>query len=148
MSLQIRKYIRHPSDIPIEIDVDEQHDEYDTLNNVSSGGLSFHSQMALEVGKIISLRIPAVQPPFETKARVMWCQDNGEAFDIGVELLDKEQAYRARMVEQVCHIEHYKREILQREGRALSGEEAAREWIDLYADHFPGSEKETTKARS
>ena len=146
MSLQIRKYIRHPSDIPIEIEVGEQHEESDLLNNVSSGGLSFHSQLALQVGTIISLRIPAVQPPFETKARVMWCQDSGDAYDIGVELLDKEQAYRARMVEQVCHIEHYKREIFQREGRCLSGEEAAREWIDLYADHFPGSDKEVNKA--
>jgi len=146
MSLQIRKYIRHPSDIPIEVEIDEQHEEQDMLNNISSGGLSFHSQVELETGKIISLRIPAVQPPFETKARVMWCQVNGDAFDIGVELLDKEQAYRARMVEQVCHIEHYKREILQREGRALSGEEAAREWIDLYADNFPNAEKEANKA--
>ncbi len=142
MSLHARKYIRHPSDIPIEVEVDEAHEERDALNNISNGGLSFHSQTELVVGKIIALRIPAVQPPFETKARVTWCRANGNAFDVGVELLDKEQAYRVRMVEQVCHIEHYKRKILLHEGRALTGEEAAREWIALYAERFPGSDQE------
>jgi hypothetical protein len=43
------------------------------------------------------------------------------------------------MVEQVCHIENYKKEIYRAEGRLLSSEQAAMEWIIRYASRFPGS---------
>ena len=41
------------------------------------------------------------------------------------------------MIEQICHIEHYRHEIEQVEGRKLNSEEAAREWIQRYASEFP-----------
>jgi hypothetical protein len=41
------------------------------------------------------------------------------------------------MVEQVCHIKQYSKEILEKEGRKLSDEEAAVEWIEKYAKDFP-----------
>jgi hypothetical protein len=41
------------------------------------------------------------------------------------------------MVEQVCHIENYKKEVYQTEGRLLTAEEAAVEWIHKYASQFP-----------
>jgi hypothetical protein len=41
------------------------------------------------------------------------------------------------MVEQLLHIESYRREIEQQEGRPLTTEEAAREWIGRYASSFP-----------
>jgi hypothetical protein len=41
------------------------------------------------------------------------------------------------MVEQICCIEHYREEILLNEGRELSCEEAATEWISTYAAQFP-----------
>jgi hypothetical protein len=36
------------------------------------------------------------------------------------------------MVEQICFIEHYKNEVLETEGRALTSEQAAAEWIEKY----------------
>ena len=50
--------------------------------------------------------------------------------------------FRARMVEQVCHIEQYRHEILKNEGRKLSSEAAALEWIQKYAPLFPGSDND------
>ncbi|MCZ7563309.1 MAG: hypothetical protein M5U08_05410 [Burkholderiales bacterium] len=41
------------------------------------------------------------------------------------------------MVEQVCHIEEYRRAVARDEGRTLSTEEAAAEWIAEYAARFP-----------
>ena len=111
------------------------------LNNVSLGGLSFHSKEPLQKGKILKVRIPFVDPPFETLAKVAWCEANVNYFDIGVELLDKDDAYKARMVEQICHIEQYKREVFEKEGRKLSGEEAASEWIEQFATEFPGADE-------
>jgi hypothetical protein len=43
------------------------------------------------------------------------------------------------MVEQVCYIENYKKMVYQTEGRQLTTEEAAMEWIGKYASQFPGS---------
>jgi hypothetical protein len=38
------------------------------------------------------------------------------------------------MVEQICHIEHYRRAVHESQGRTLSSREAAIEWIEGYAD--------------
>ena len=66
-----------------------------------------------------------------------WCQNEGGQYAVGVQFLDSEEAFRVRMVEQVCHIESYRRDIAEREGRQLTAEEAALEWIGRYASSFP-----------
>jgi hypothetical protein len=43
------------------------------------------------------------------------------------------------MVEQVCAIDRYRRQVLEQEGRTLSRDEAASEWITKYAGRFPTS---------
>jgi len=134
----MRKYIRHPSDIPIEINQVETHEHLtESLVNVSLGGLSFHSVEPLNIGKLLKIKISFVEPEFVTSAKVVWCEYSENNYEIGVELLDKEDAYRTRMVEQVCHIEHYKREIEAVEGRQLTGAEAATEWIIKFGHEFP-----------
>lgn len=60
-----------------------------------------------------------------------------EHYDVGIELLNRDDAFRARMVEQVCHIEKYRRTVKETQGRSLTGEEAAMEWIGKYASTFP-----------
>lgn len=134
----MRSYIRHPSDIPIEF----QHGsvanpETHRLVDVSCGGLSFVTQAPLETESVITVRITHVEPAFEAPCRVSWCRRGPNDFLIGVEFLHAEDEYRARMVEQVCHIEHYKKEVLEQEGRVLTGEQAACEWIRKYAEDFP-----------
>lgn len=140
---EMRKYIRHPSDIPIEINNHQvQNPSTESLVNVSLGGLSFHSHEQQKLGKLISIRISLVEPPFETTGQVVWCKPSEGEYEIGVKLLDINDAFRTRMVEQVCHIEHYKRRILTEEGRTLSGQEAAMEWISKYAQSFPNIHEE------
>ncbi len=134
----MRKYIRHPSDIPIEFDVGEALGERrERLNNVSLGGLSFQSKTSLPLGTPVTIRVPFISPGFEARGQIAWCKRSGMGYDIGVELSDHEEFFRTRMVEQVCHIEHYKREVFKTEGRRLNGEEAALEWITKYAHLFP-----------
>ena len=135
----MRKYIRHPSDIPIEIDgVDVQNIE--SLHDVSFGGLSFISKNRIKPGSKINITIKFVKPSFVSLTVVKWCRKRGDHYDVGVSFCDPEDAYRARMIEQVCHIEHYKREALLKEGRKLTGEQAALEWIKKYAAKFPSLE--------
>lgn len=146
MGVRTREFIRHPSDIPIEVEVEEHIEDHDRLKNISAGGLSFHSSQPIEQDRILTLRIMAVQPPFETRGKVMWCRKTEQGYDVGIELLNRDQVYHARMVEQICHIEHYKREVLKTEGRSLSGEQAAKEWIARFANEFPSLDNNLDKA--
>lgn len=111
--------------------------------NVSFGGLAFLSSTCPDIGEVLRLRIPTVEPPFEAQARVAWCRPEAKKFLVGVEFLDSRAAFRSRMVQQVCSIENYRREVQQREGRALTTQEAASEWIAKYAGRFPDSETAT-----
>lgn len=140
----MRSYIRHPSDIPIEYQADEQNTgiSQDQLHDISPGGLSFSSARALDPGTLISIRISCVQPGFEARAQVVWCRHDGNGFLIGVAFIERGDLFRARMVEQICHIEHYRAEVLASEGRRLDGEQAAREWIQKFAVDFPELEDE------
>jgi hypothetical protein len=99
---------------------------------------------AAHQGTVIELRIPVVRPAFETRARVVWCRASEAGYDLGVEFLDPSDAFRARMVEQVCHIEDYRAGVYRSEGRELTAEQAAMEWIGKYASEFP--EEDGSKA--
>lgn len=134
----MRQFVRHPAAIPIEVRASEQVGQaINDVYNVSKGGLAFYSDHALEPGTVVEIVIRFVRPRFETLARVVWCQVLERGFELGVEFLTAEDAFRARMVEQVCHIEHYRREIYETEGRDLTSGEAALEWIDKYSAQFP-----------
>lgn len=50
--------------------------------------------------------------------------------------MNTQAAYKARMTEQACQIQQYK-EMQEMQGRHISIDEAAMEWISLYADKFP-----------
>ena len=139
----MRRFMRHPSDIPIELKV-EQCDrraaaQRRLLNDVGAGGLSFHSAMQIPVGSIVTIRIPTVSTAFEFRGHVTWCIEATDCFNVGLAFDDRDEAFKARMMEQVCHIERYKRSVQREEGRSLTGEEAAREWIEKYASEFPGA---------
>jgi predicted ATPase len=132
----MRQFIRHPADIPIEIHSTEGNQARD-VTDIGYGGLCFSSRQALHTGEVIRIRIDIIQPALELPARVVWSRKRNDGYEIGVEFTGEQDAYRARMVEQICHIEHFRQEVAQLEGRALSSREAALEWIERYAAGFP-----------
>lgn len=137
----IRKYIRHPASIPIEVhtQVDVAGDVTGSRNltDVSYGGVSFASMDALDPGAVIEVRIPVIDEDFSIQGEVVWCEQRGQEFEIGVSFANDDEVFRLRMVEQICHVEHYKSEVFRAEGRDLSSEEAAKEWIKKFASEFP-----------
>jgi len=130
-------FIRHPTDIPIGVRFENQSCGQDPLHNVSRGGLCFLHPEAAPVGSNIVVRIALTSPPFVASCRVTWCQADGSAWQAGVEFLDKDMLFRLRMVEQICHIGHYRRTMRGGQGRTLSSQEAVIEWIERYAEAFP-----------
>lgn len=139
---QIRKFIRHPSDVPIRVTLGRAADESDLhpckqLNNVSLGGLAFFSNKDLSVGDIVSVRFPTLDSHHLFSAEVVWRRPHADGWEIGIHFDDPDELYSLRMIEQVCHIEHYRNEVRNSEGRQLTTEQAAKEWVGRYASKFP-----------
>ena len=132
-----RAFIRHTVNVPLEVKVlPDLPARAKHSMNVSEGGLAFTAAECIPIDSIIELRITTVEPPFEARARVAWCREEGGQFLVGVQFLEKDDAFQSRMVQQVCAIENYRREELQK-GRVLDSQQAASEWIAKYAGRFP-----------
>lgn len=145
IQMQRRNFMRHPADIPLDIAIRGTHrDVVQRLKDVSEGGLAYLSRRPLGTGSTVVLSIPLVQPPFSAAGVVVWCHRQGSVYEVGVRFADAEDLFAARMVEQVCQIEHYRQQVQRAEGRVLDAETAAREWIKRYAASFPALGKGST----
>ena len=135
-----REFIRHTVDVPLEVeDLGTNGPRLERSRNVSFGGLAFRTEVCPRIGALLQLRMPTVDPPFVAEVRVAWCRPEDGAYLVGARFVDAAAAFRSRMVQQVCAIEKYRREVREGEGRTLSSQEAAAEWIERYAGRFPGN---------
>ena len=135
----MRRFARHPTDIPIDVKVSTLQPRTESgccMTTVGQGGLSCQLADRVRVGARVDIDIASVSPAYHGCGEVVWCQQRGDCFEVGVCFTDKDEAFKARMVQQVCQIEHYKNMIFEQEGRLLDGDEAARAWIDKYAADF------------
>lgn len=136
----MREFIRHPSSVPVQLikqDIETAHGE-NTLNNISFGGVSCLCSEAVEKGSSVKMKVECIDPAFEINGKAVWCKPNNDMYEVGVEFIaSKDKLFLLRMVEQVCHIEHYRNELLHNEGREISIQEAATEWIEKHAESFP-----------
>jgi len=130
----MREFRRHSTDIPVNIlgkDVALESDR--PLYNVSYGGLACYSGVLFQPGELVSVHISHVDPPFEANGIVVWCDPVENGYEVGIQFNEGREAFAARMVAQVCQIEQYKIDVLEKEGRELSGDEAALEWVEKNA---------------
>lgn len=132
-----RTYFRHPVSAPIQVFPQQAEAVHLPMRDISSGGLAFRSNVLLDKGNVLKIRIPHVDPPFEAACVVCWHRrlDHDAQFEIGVMFLDEQTRFRLRMVEQICHIIDYHQHASD-SGRKLSFEEAAQEWIEAHAADF------------
>lgn len=134
----MRKFVRHPSSIPIELTVArEPCCGVSELRNISNGGFACAVDAPIEVGLAVQLRIPVIWPDYCGCGVVVWCRAVVPRYEVGIEFGAKD-FFKAKMVEQLCHIEQYRQQVL-RDGRELDSEQAAQEWIALYAKEFAES---------
>lgn len=126
-------YIQHPKNIALEIlSVPDTEPRTDILPL----GLICHQSEPQTVGSQIILKHPALPENQPIEASVVWCRRQKSGYQIALGFRTEEDLYRIRMLEQLCHIQLYQKEMKQ-EGRKLSAEGAAVEWISKYAAHFP-----------
>ncbi len=135
----MKGFIRHPAHIPIEVSLAARAPGPEVTATGAGGGLWFAAGECWQVGSLLTIRIPVTRPAFEDQGLVAWCRPMNNHFEVGVTLTSAESAYRARMVEQICHIDEYRRRVNALEGRELSDEAAALEWIANFARDFPAA---------
>jgi PilZ domain len=136
----LREFIRHPTSVPFQLDelAGKGNHGINTLNNVSNGGVACLCSEPIKEGTTVKMRIECVNPEFEITGKAVWCRLKNDQYEVGIEfIVNKDQVFHLRMIEQICHIEHYRYEVLKNEGRELSIEDAAKEWIEKYAGNFP-----------
>jgi hypothetical protein len=87
-----RRYLRHPTSIPITVTMaDEKTMNLQALNNISTGGLSFESETAWKKGTAVGINF---HPPFnfskeilKVYGRVVWCKKVEDHFEVGIEFM-------------------------------------------------------------
>lgn len=134
---ELRQFIRHPSSIPIRYRRGQQ-PMRQTAVDISQGGVCFTSPQPIAAGELILLEIDFCEPTFSAEGIVRWCQQEGGQFLIGVGFKDRTVRFAVRMVEQICHIEAYRRQLEAESGEKISSEQAAYRWIANFAGRFPG----------
>lgn len=83
---------------------------------------------------LIRIRVGGVL--FEVEGRVVRIAREEKDWLVGVAFDSNRAWYRARMVEQICHIEAW-RKAQEEKGRRLTFPQAAEEWIRKKASSFP-----------
>ncbi|XLX38509.1 PilZ domain-containing protein [Ectopseudomonas mendocina] len=134
----MRKFLRHPSDMPVELVLRRQACiPRQRLNNISLGGVACNSLRGFRRGTSVELRIPLLSDQARYPGVVAWCRRQENDYLVGIAFIDEDTLFRARMVEQVCQIQHY-RQLLEREsGQPIAIEQCAQDWIAKHAAEFP-----------
>lgn len=132
----MRRFVRHPSSIPIELTIERvaPRAAFELLN-IGSGGFACAVDQPVAVGSSIHLRIPIIWPEYRGSGVVVWCHSVPPRYEVGIEF-GPQDLFKAKMVEQLCQIEQYRQQVWSDEGRELDSEQAAQEWIALYAKEF------------
>ena len=136
-----RYYLRHPTEIPIFLNMAEPPQTLkEDCRDYSAGGLSCISDRLIYPGSAVHITISLSHPEQTVSGHVIWCHKHPAGYLMGIGFDDPDQAYSVRMIEQICQIESFRLK-QQRNGRQLSNEQAAAEWIALHAADFPTHEQ-------
>lgn len=141
MGKEKRKSKRFRVTVPVVIQLgDVVYNKKEYLNDISSEGLSFKSLSRVDTGTIIDIKLPLARPIFEVKGRVIWCREDIGYFNVGVKFMLLDSDRKQKMIKQICDIDKYKKDVYTKEGRFLTGEEAAAEWIKKHLDKPEGGD--------
>jgi PilZ domain len=139
-----RCFIRHPVSMTVQCRK-EGHIEVSAneIRDISFGGMYFISADSYVPGDIVEMEFPPLTLRNRITGEIIWSSPvslkPAIQFSNGLKFLSKRVLFMARMIEQMCCIEKYREAQVRESHRALSGDQAAREWIQMCAAHFPGA---------
>ncbi len=132
-------FIHHPAGFPLDFkriwfDVKQEYPEDESANI----GVIFESHKYIKPGATVEIVIPLRNETEKFRGKVVLVRNFGDYYEIGLWLSHRADASRARIVEQICHIEIYLQEKKYRDGPyTINRERVAEEWITKYAGNVP-----------
>ena len=132
-------FIQHPQQFPLQLRILRFGERKKTLKTEESCniGLIILSEKYLRPGTVLEISIPMRKDTHKFTCKVVLIQEEKRGYGIGLWLMHKPDEQRIRIVEQVCHIEHYLGEKRRKDGPFLSQEKIMEEWITKFAARFP-----------
>jgi hypothetical protein len=110
-----RKYIRYPAEVSIEYKISgEKIERSDYTKNISFGGLCFHAKSYIKPGTVLTLKFPTINLNSEIVGEIVWCSGKKEEMEIGVKFRNENDAFRARIIEEICHLKNYQRQFFEK----------------------------------
>ena len=134
-----RRFARHPIQVPLRFRLVQGESEVRAhVGDLGNGGLSFESESPLPLGTALEVTFPVEDQQFHFAGSVAHChaEPDGERFRIGIVFGSPTLAFQMKLAEQVMRIEDLRRELSRLRGVSVSSEEAAREWVEHYAEEF------------
>jgi hypothetical protein len=133
----MRRFLRHPSDMPVELILRKKTSlPQQRLHDISLGGVACNSSRRFRRGTEIEIRIPLLGDQAHYCGVVAWCHKLPDDYLLGISFIDEDTLFRARMVEQVCQIEHYRQQRELALGKPLATEAVADDWIAEHSADF------------
>ncbi|MGH1430710.1 MAG: PilZ domain-containing protein [Neptuniibacter sp.] len=130
-----QRVIHHPEEFSIELQ--QKKTPYPISDKFLNLKLVCHSSTPFSSGESVAIHLPTVSNNEEVMGVVEWCNSAQRGFELGIKFSDPNELMRLRMLEQICFIKRYRNHVLHIEGRDLSDQDAALEWIAKYARLFP-----------
>lgn len=106
------------------------------LHDISLGGVACNSSRSFRRGTEVEMHIPLLGDQARYPGVIAWCHKLPNDYLVGISFIDEDTLFRARMVEQVCQIEHYRHQRELELGKPLAVEAVAGEWIAQHAAEF------------
>jgi len=136
-----RGFIRHALAVPVRcLKEGHAHAPEGEARDIGHGGMAFVSEQRFSPGDLVTVQYPSIDRAESLRGEIVWCrplESPPALFASGLRFLDEAMHFRARLVEQICHIEAYRETQKRTHDRDLSPREAAAEWIARYAARFP-----------
>ena len=132
-------FIHHPSAFPLSckrlwFDREKNH----IPEHEKTIGLCFRSEKYLKPGIKVEISIPLRGEVQIFRGKVVLVRTMDDHFEIGMWLMPAD-VHRARVVEQICHIETYLRTKRHQDGPFINDERVAEEWVHKFAAVFPSA---------
>jgi hypothetical protein len=137
LASQSNAFIQHPDTIPARLCVTSGHDTLGMdLIAHGRGGVCVPSVLRYQPGTPLQVRVDVGERELRYDGLVLWRRTRRQRFELGLGFATDAAAFRARMIEQLCYIEAYRRRVMAA-GQSLDFERAAEQWIARYSDGFP-----------
>jgi hypothetical protein len=127
--------IGHPFDQPLTTRCISSSPRNNQNNSLSVNGIRIHNAENLPSGALIEVCTKVQEKELCFRGILLANSEDGSS-DALVVFDDHNEAFKARMTEQLCHITSYQNQQHQ-VGRELTDQEAAQEWIEKYSPMFP-----------